>query len=278
MAQGRGLGALQPALLWAACAASRLRPRVHCMALRPVFLIPGRLIPALLICGLLMCGVALPGQAQPLGGPLNEGVVRSPLLVIDFDRVFAESQIGQQFNAALEREGTALVAENRRIEAELTEEELRLTEQRPGMAPEEFRALADAFDEKVQRLRGEQDAKATALGSRNEEQQRRFLQVAQPVLEGLMRETNAAVILERRSVFVAADAVDVTDLAIARINARLSRPDDLSLPAETPQGAPESTPEEGAVSPQTVSPNATLPETDPPAVTLPLGTPAAPAD
>jgi Skp family chaperone for outer membrane proteins len=70
-------------------------------------------------------------------------------------------------------------------------------------------------------LRGEQDAKARALGTRTEEAQRRFLSVAQPVLEGLLRNAGAALILERRSVFVSVDAIDITDRAIALIDQQI---------------------------------------------------------
>jgi len=210
------------------------------------------------LCTSLLLALAAPVAAQPLGGPLNPGVVRSPVLVIDFERVFAESRFGQLFNAEIEQQGAALVAENRRIEAELTEEEQQLTEQRATLDAATFRSLADAFDEKVQRLRAEQDAKATALGARTEERQRAFLQVAQPVLESLMREANAAVILERRSVFVAADAVDITDVAIARINAQLDRQSQQGpvapAPQQTPPEAPAPDPTATPESPQAQTP------------------------
>jgi Skp family chaperone for outer membrane proteins len=184
----------------------------------------------------LAAAAPVPLVAQQIGGPLDTGIVRSPLLVIDFDRFFAESVYGQRVNAEIEREGNAIAAENRRIEAELTEEEQRLTEQRAEMEPAAFRVLADAFDQKVQRLRAEQDAKAAALGTRTDERRRTFLSVARPVLESLMREANAAVILERRSVFVAADAIDVTDIAITRVDARLAAEDTPPAPEPSPPG------------------------------------------
>ena len=49
----------------------------------------------------------------------------------------------------------------------------------------------------------------------------RFLNAAAPVLEEIMRETNAAVILEQRSVFVSSNAIDITQTAIERIDAQL---------------------------------------------------------
>ncbi|WP_425070826.1 OmpH family outer membrane protein [Sagittula sp. S175] len=184
----------------------------------------------------LALGLMAGGVFAQQGNQLDLGTVQSPVLVIDFERAFSESAFGRRLNAEVEREGAAIVAENRRIEAELTEEEQRLTQQRASMAPEDFRALADAFDEKVQKLRAEQDAKAEALGKLGDQSRIDFLAAARPVLEALMVESNAAVVLERRGVLVVADAVDITEQAIARIDDVVATRDD--GPVQDGQPAP----------------------------------------
>src|SRR5690606_33933082 len=84
-----------------------------------------------------------------------------------------------------------------------------------------FRVLADAFDKKVQAIREEQDEKARALGQSNDDTQRAFLRAAKPVLEALMREAGAVVILDQRSVFLRGEQTDVTGEAIRRIDAKI---------------------------------------------------------
>jgi Skp family chaperone for outer membrane proteins len=84
-----------------------------------------------------------------------------------------------------------------------------------------FRALADAFDQKVQSNRIAQETKARALNQIADKARAEFLQVARPILEDLMRESGAGVILERSSVFLSANATDITDLAIERIDAAI---------------------------------------------------------
>lgn len=170
-----------------------------------------------------LIGLAAPAARaqQGLGGLFSDPVAASPVLVVELERLFAESAFGLRIAAEIEEEGSQLAAENRRIEAELIAEERQITEQRPGLTPEAFRALADAFDEKVQTFRREQDAKVRAIGQRNEEGQRAFLTAAQPVLQDLMTEAGATVLLDRRVVFLSAPAVDVTDAAIERIDAAI---------------------------------------------------------
>jgi len=158
---------------------------------------------------------AAPGQAQQLGLP------QTAILTVETDRLFADSAFGRRTANEIEAESAVLAAENRRKEAELTAEEKDLTERRSEMEPEAFRALADAFDEKVQTIRREQDAKARALNQKADKARTEFLRAARPVLEALMREAGAGVILERSSVFLSANATDITDLAIARIDAAI---------------------------------------------------------
>jgi Skp family chaperone for outer membrane proteins len=174
--------------------------------------------------GLSACG-GLAALLLVLGlGPVaaQDGqVVRSPILSLDQDRMFAVSDFGKRIEAELQADGSLLEAENRRIEAELEAEEKDLTARRPAMSPEAFRALADAFDSKVQRIRNEQTAKARALGLRTEQAQRQFIEAARPVLEQMMVDAGAVVIIDPRSVVMSRAAIDVTEEAIRRINANI---------------------------------------------------------
>lgn len=147
--------------------------------------------------------------------------LRSPILTIDSDRLFSASAFGQRVSRDFEEAGRALEAENRSIERQLQEEERQLTEQRPDMAPEAFRELADAFDTKVEQIRGEQNAKLRVLTQRRENARRVFFSAATPVLESVMADAGAAVILEGRNIFMSAGAIDVTQLVVDRLNAEI---------------------------------------------------------
>ena len=86
-------------------------------------------------------------QGLSLGEPVNPSVIQSSVLVIDFERAFAESAFGTRIVAMLEAEGQAIAAENRRIEAELVDEERSLSDRRSTMEPQAFRVLGEGFEE-----------------------------------------------------------------------------------------------------------------------------------
>ncbi|MCA0919735.1 OmpH family outer membrane protein [Pseudooceanicola nanhaiensis] len=191
---------------------------------------------------LALCGAPL---ATPVAA--QDGLhLRSPILTIDSQRLFADSKLGQQIAARVEEETAALTAENRRIEAELIAEEQDLTDKRATMEPKAFRDLADAFDEKVRRIRSEQDTKARALNQTNDASRREFLGRARPALEQLMQEIGAAVILEQRSVLLSAGVIDITDEAISLLDRQMP-----AAPETAPGMAAETTPETPTDAPAT---------------------------
>ncbi|MBR9763656.1 MAG: OmpH family outer membrane protein [Rhodobacteraceae bacterium] len=195
---------------------------------------------------LMSMGLAGPVAAQE---PAPSDVVpRSPILVVDSERMFSDSAFGQQLSERIETAAAEIAAENRRIEAELADEEQSLTERRPGMTSEDFRAMADAFDQKVTRIRRERDEAAAGLGQDSEAVRRQFLIAVEPVLYSLMQEAGSAVILERRTVFVTREVVDITDEAIRRIDDQLLQPD----PAPDPAGEAGSEPAAPAPDPAPV--------------------------
>ena len=182
--------------------------------------------------------------------------IPSPILTLDQEALFSDSSLAERISREIEQRGEALAAENREIEAKLVAEELELTEKRPSMDPGEFRELADAFDLKVQALRDEQDAKTRELQRMREQARQNFLRRISPILSEIVRERGAVVVLDRRSVFLSADTIDITQLAIDRINAAFDA-NEIDGTLTTPI-------------PDVPGPDSSLPDPDPPSPEAPI--------
>lgn len=149
------------------------------------------------------------------------GLEGQPIVVLNQERLLSQSLYGQRIQREVEAAGAALSSENRRIEAQLTEEELRLTEQRATMSAEAFRPLAEEFNTRVEGIRAAQEAKSRALQQQAEAAQGQFFEQVFPVLIGLMRERGAAVLMDNRAVLLSVEGADITDDAIALIDAEI---------------------------------------------------------
>ncbi len=190
----------------------------------------------------LMLALGGPALAQRVADPAAPAPAQTPAaaggsVVLDTDRLFSESLFGQRLAADLQAQTEALVEENRRIEAELTAEEQDLTRRRPSMTPEAFRAEAEAFDARVQEIRRERDAKERALQQEAASGREIFLAAAGPALGQVMLERGASIILDRRAVFLSTSAVDVSDAALAAVDAAIGNGATLSADPEPAEPA-----------------------------------------
>lgn len=172
---------------------------------------------ALVLAGLgLLAG--FPGLAQPLSFGQIQG---PPVVMLSQERLFSESLFGQRVQAEIEAASGALARENREIEAALLEEELQLTAQRAEMTAEEFRPLGDEFDARVEEIRAEQGELLRRLTVQADAARRFFVQATTPILVDLLRERGAAAVLDSRAVIYSVDGIDITDLALERIDSEL---------------------------------------------------------
>ncbi|MBZ8119466.1 OmpH family outer membrane protein [Roseovarius sp. LXJ103] len=157
----------------------------------------------------------LPVMAQDVG------TVQSEILVLDPERLFNETRVGQRLIQQYQAEREKLIASNRTIEAELRAEEQSLTDSRPNMSPEDFRNAADAFDAKVRDLRADNERRAIDLERGREIAPLSLMRMSEPILIELMRDAGGTIILDSRQVLLRANVIDITDLAISRVDAAI---------------------------------------------------------
>jgi len=191
-----------------------------------------------LVLAVLVSGAVRAQDATDPGDGLSLGQLQSAVLTLDTEGLFNASLFGQRITANVRTQTDDLAAQNRQIEAALTAEEQSLTDRRPSMSVEAFRAEAEAFDAKVQGIRQAQDAKERALQTALSSGRDAFLTAVSPVLAQMMRDSGAVVILDRRSVVLAAGTADITDEAIAAIDQVIGDGAAIWPPAEAPQPAP----------------------------------------
>lgn len=174
---------------------------------------------AILTLALLGQGaMAQDGAEVPQGGDFPVATTDTPILTIDLEQLFQESEFGKAVVEDYNAERRALANENRNIAEDLRAEELDLTERRPDMDPEVFRKEAAAFDEKARGIRNAQDAKETAIEESLERAQDDFVRVIQPILGEILTDRGASVIMHQQSVLLSLDRIDITEAAIARID------------------------------------------------------------
>ncbi|TJZ93043.1 OmpH family outer membrane protein [Paracoccus gahaiensis] len=146
---------------------------------------------------------------------------RAPVLTLDLDLLYLSSAWGLRAQARLEAEGDIVADENERLTRLLSTEESQLTEQRATLPAAEFRRLAESFDLRATGIRRERAQAVQDLNGWAEADRAAFFRAALPVMGQVMSDRGAVAVLDRRTVFVSLDAIDVTQQLITTLDQRI---------------------------------------------------------
>ena len=142
----------------------------------------------------------------------------SGILVVDLERAYKISKFGKALRDTFNIENKSFNQENSIILNDLKEEEIKLTEDRAILSPEDFSVAAKSFDKKVQKIR---KARLDQIGVVEENFKRLkpfFFRRIDRFFDVIMKEFDATAILEKNSVVRSDQAIDITDLLIERVD------------------------------------------------------------
>lgn len=159
------------------------------------------------------------GGALMVAPPEVQGAVA--IMTIDQNAVFLRSDWGKRATTTTETRMRQINAENERLVSQFAAEEQELTLLRTTLPPDEFRARADEFDQRVSQARRDTENLNSRFEAEFQAERAAFFRAALPVLARIMRERGALVVLDQSAIFVAAQSVDVTEDLIQRVNAEV---------------------------------------------------------
>lgn len=173
--------------------------------------------------------------ALPTAAFAQAAASQTSIIVVDMDRVGADSAAGKSGQTQLKAKLDSLQARGKVLANQLRTEEETLLKARQAntMAPEAFQA-------KVKDLQTKQNNARTELGNRENELQRSQAFVRQqifnavgPIVQAVMRERGATIVLAREAALAVSPTLDVTAEVIRRLDAALPR-----VNATAPAAAP----------------------------------------
>ncbi|SDZ93816.1 OmpH family outer membrane protein [Rubrimonas cliftonensis] len=182
----------------------------------------------------LALGLQAAGAAgQTAATPRSGGV-----LVVDMDAALRESAAARALREAELAARGELQKRFDAMQAELEAEETEMVRLRQTMPRLEFDKLVVAFDQKVRAARRDAQQSGAALQARFAQAQASLAAVARPMLEEIMRERAAALVIDRKSALAVAPELDVTAALMERMNARQPDAAGLIPPPSAEENAP----------------------------------------
>ncbi|MGB1236054.1 MAG: OmpH family outer membrane protein [Planktomarina sp.] len=160
-----------------------------------------------------------------VGAFASAQTIPPPVLVIDRVSLYQSSRYALQLRQDIVEKYQNQSAETRRLEHTLRAEELKLTELRKTMSPEDFAVAAQKFDDRAEAARRNAEENQRAADTELAQQERAFFLRVRPIIGQIMVERGATLVLEdSAAIFMKFNILDITDVARDRIDAELAAP------------------------------------------------------
>jgi Skp family chaperone for outer membrane proteins len=167
---------------------------------------------ALFIC---LCAAAPAAAQTPSTG---DGTV---IIVVDLQRILREAAAVQALQQQLGNAREAFQAEIRQREEELRRLDQELARERPTLPPEVYTERRQDLAEQLAALQSAVQERRRQLDQAMNEGMRQVQSELLPVLQQITEEHGADLMLAKTSIVLVRPELEVTDDALARLNARL---------------------------------------------------------
>lgn len=143
--------------------------------------------------------------------------------VVDLNKILSESDAAM--NAAEQIEEIASNIENEIKESDqaIINEQNLLIESQTIMAPEAFETKRIDYENKVQKYNAERQAKLVKIDELIATSRNEVLLTMKPILEEIANEKGITVLLEKGSVILNADKMDITDSVLKMLNKEMPK-------------------------------------------------------
>ena len=141
--------------------------------------------------------------------------------VIDINKILSESDAA--VTAAKEIEEIAIEIENeiKLSDEEIIKEQNLLIESQLIMAPEAFESKRNEYEIKVQKYNNERQSKLMKIDELIAVSRNDILTAIKPILEGISNEKGITIVLEKASIMLNAEKMDITNEVLKKLNKSL---------------------------------------------------------
>jgi outer membrane protein len=176
----------------------------------------------ILVAGALVFGTIGLGSAVAAPPPPTQGAAPTArILLVDLRRVMGASKVGQDIQRQVEALKADATKQLNGEGQELQKEKTQLEQQAAILAPDVKARRIKDFDAKAQAFQQKLQQRGSLIQGGVLKAQQQIEQALGPILQGIMQERGATILLDRTAVLLAPNAIDVTDVVIQRLDMRM---------------------------------------------------------
>ena len=145
------------------------------------------------------------------------------IAIVDLNLILSDSKSAKSATKQFEKIQKVMEDEIVESDKKMLEERNKLIEQQSVIAPEAFEIKAKDYEKKLQNHQVNKQKKLRKLEGVLQKVRNEILESVKPILEDISKELGITVILEKNSVLLSANNMDITEDVIKRLNKKLPK-------------------------------------------------------
>ena len=143
--------------------------------------------------------------------------------IIDLNKILSEAKAATDAAEQIEKIAGQIQEEINVSDEKILNEQNKLIESQDIMAPEAFEVKRIEYEKKVQNYNIERQNKLMSIDTLLAESRNQVLDALKPILEEISNEKGITILLEKNSVLLSAENMDITDEAMKKLNKSLTK-------------------------------------------------------
>ena len=143
--------------------------------------------------------------------------------IVDLNKILTESKAAINATKQISDIQKDVEIEIKESDEKIIAERSKLIEQQSVMAPEAFELKVQDFEKKAQKHQIDRQEKLQNLDNIVQNTRFQILEEVRPILDEISNEMGITVLLEKNSVILSADNMDITDIIIKSLNSKLPK-------------------------------------------------------
>ncbi len=154
---------------------------------------------------------------------VNAEYPNTSIAIIDINLILSEAKAAKKVSEEIEKIAIATEEELRVSDEEMIQEQNKLIESQSIMAPEAFEAKKEEYEKKVQNYNIDRQNKLIKIDNLIAESRNQVLESLRPILEEIANDRGITIILEKNTVLLNAENMDITEEVLKSLNRALPK-------------------------------------------------------
>ena len=151
----------------------------------------------------------------------TQQIVKAETYFIDFKFILNQSDAGKKANLQLKKQLDDGIKKLKEREKQLQTEEKEIIKQKKILSPEEYKKKISSLRSKVTSLQKDRNTILESISKKRAKARKTLLNTLNPIVKDLMVEKNIKIVLDKKSILLANDNLDITKDVMNVLNKKL---------------------------------------------------------